>query len=163
MNIYFIETEHGERGFFEEALKGHTLRFVACLDEVNADAEVLSIFIHSRIERRFLDQHPNMTLITTHSTGYDHIDLAGCARRRITVYFVSSYGDNMVAEHTFALILALGRRTREAREACKQGTNAFLAGKPVNVLQQFVESRTTSVSSTTGEDQAADGMVLSQK
>ena len=65
MNIYFIETEQDERGCFEEALTGHTLRFVSCLDEVDADAEILSIFVHSRIERRFLDQHPNITLITT--------------------------------------------------------------------------------------------------
>ena len=53
------------------------------------------------------------------------------------------YGDKTVAQHTFALILALAlsRRTREARETCRagrfsyEGTRGFdLNGKTLGVI-----------------------------
>jgi len=47
------------------------------------------------------------------STGYDHIDLEECRKRKIPVCNVPTYGENTVAEHTFALILALSRKIVE--------------------------------------------------
>ena len=52
--------------------------------------------------------------MATRSPGFDHIDVAECGRRGITVCNVPSYGENTVAEHTFALILALSRKVHEA-------------------------------------------------
>jgi D-lactate dehydrogenase len=126
-NIYFVETESREQRLFTEELKRHTVRFVSSLEAVGPDAEILSIFIHSRIARDFLAQHPAVRLIATRSSGYDHIDLAECRNRGVTVCSVSSYGDNSVAEHTLALMLALARRTREAREACRHRTFSYAA------------------------------------
>lgn len=39
------------------------------------------------------------------STGFDHIDLKECKKRKIIVCNIPHYGENTVAEHTFALIL----------------------------------------------------------
>lgn len=133
MNIYFVETESGENGLFEEALRGHALRFVSCLDEVEADAEVLSIFIHSEIGGAFLDHHPRLKLVTIRSSGYDHVDLAESERRGITVCFTPGCSDETVAEHAFALILALSRRTGEVLEACKRGRFSYLATRGFDV------------------------------
>jgi D-lactate dehydrogenase len=123
--IYFVETESHEQPVFADALKGHAVRFVSSLRAVGPDAEILSIFLHSRITRAFLDQHPALRLIATRTSGYDHIDLAECGNRGITVCLVSNYGDNSVAEHTLALMLAVARRTREAREACRHRTFSY--------------------------------------
>ncbi len=67
------------------------------------DAEVLSVFIYSRIGQAELEHMPQLKLIATRSTGFDHVDLAVCRERNITVTNVPFYGENTVAEHTFGL------------------------------------------------------------
>lgn len=117
MKICFIETEPAEVARFKEELSGHDLIFADSLEEVGPETEVLSTFIYSRIDAAFLDAHPSLRCIATRSSGYDHIDLEECERRGVIVSFVRSYGENTVAEHTFALILSLSRRIRESLEA----------------------------------------------
>lgn len=63
-------------------------------------AEILSVFIESRVTEEALDRLPNLKLLVTRSTGFDHIDLDACAHRGITVANVPAYGENTVAEHT---------------------------------------------------------------
>ena len=79
-----------------------------------ADAEIVSPFIYSRLDAARLAKLSKLKLIATRSTGFDHIDMAECKRRGITVSNVPFYGENTVAEHTFALILALSRKVHEA-------------------------------------------------
>src|SRR5579875_1607932 len=102
MSIYFLDAEAGDAAFFEAALAGETLRFVKRLGEVEADAQVLSLFIHTHIDAQFLDAHPALRLIATRSTGSDHIDAAACRERGVLVATVPSYGEHTVAEHTWA-------------------------------------------------------------
>jgi len=139
--IYFVETESAEQEFYSERLEEHDLRFVSYLDDVAEDAEVLSIFINTRINADFLAAHPQLRLIATRSTAVDHLDLPACRERRIAVANVADYGFTTVAEHTFALILALSRRLREVMLAPKGGkfsyaaTRGFdLAGKTLGII-----------------------------
>ena len=117
MIIYFLETDEEDNRFFSEALGAHDVRTVDTLEEVAADAEIVSGFIYSRMNAQFVATHPNLRLVATRSTGYDHIDIEACQRGDVTVSIIPSYGDNTVAEHTFALILALSRRLRESMES----------------------------------------------
>lgn len=78
------------------------------------DVEILSPFIYSKLDEGRLARLPRLRLVATRSTGFDHIDVAECKRRGVTVCNVPSYGENTVAEHTFALILALSRKVHEA-------------------------------------------------
>ena len=57
---------------------------------------------------------PRLKMVATRSTGYDHIDLKAARRRGIAVANVPSYGENTVAEHTFALFLSLSRNVHKA-------------------------------------------------
>jgi D-lactate dehydrogenase len=139
--IYFVDTESAEEEFFTERLGAHDLRFVSQLEEVGEDVEVLSIFINSRITSAFLAAHPHLRFIATRSTALDHIDLPACRERKIAIANVSDYGFTTVAEHTFALILALSRRLREVMIAPKGGrfsyaaTRGFdLAGKTLGII-----------------------------
>lgn len=75
---------------------------------------IVSTFVHSVLRQPDLERFPALRLICTRSTGFDHIDLGETAHRGITVSNVPSYGENTVAEHTFALILALSRNLRKA-------------------------------------------------
>jgi D-lactate dehydrogenase len=82
---------------------------------------VLSVFVGSRVDGPLLDACPDLRLVATRSTGYDHVDLAACAARGVSVANVPTYGENTVAEHTFALILALSRNVHKAWVRTQRG------------------------------------------
>ena len=105
------------------------------------DVEVLMPFIHSAVGREQMEAMPNLRFIATRSTGYDHVDLDAAAEKNIAVSNVPAYGENTVAEHTFALILALSRKvhhawTRTQRgEYTMEGLRGFdLYGKTLGVV-----------------------------
>lgn len=106
-----------------------------------ANCEIISIFIYSKIDRAVLDALPNVKMIATRSTGFDHIDREECASRGIRVCNVPYYGENTVAEHTFALILALSRNVHKSyvrtlrNDFSIEGLKGFdLKGKTLGVL-----------------------------
>lgn len=90
------------------------------LGDARGAIRVLSPFITSVVNEDVMDQLPTLELIATRSTGFDHIDLEAAGRRGITVCNVPVYGDNTVAEHTFALILSLSRKLRETYERVRR-------------------------------------------
>lgn len=75
-----------------------------------SDAQIISIFVCSTVTASVLDQFPHVRLIVTRSTGFDHIDIAECQKRSITVLNLAQYATVAVAEFTIALMLALGRK-----------------------------------------------------
>jgi len=85
-----------------------------------AEVEVLSPFIGSRVGAAELERLPALRLVSTRSTGFDHVDLEAARQRGVTVCNVPVYGDNTVAEHTFALILSLSRKLRETYERVRR-------------------------------------------
>lgn len=72
--------------------------------------QILTVFIYHKLDSTLLEKMPNLRLICTRSTGFDHVDLDFCKARNIQVCNVPSYGENTVAEFTFALLLALVRK-----------------------------------------------------
>jgi D-lactate dehydrogenase len=111
--IYFVETESEERRYYGEQFPNDAVHFVGKGEEIESDAEAVSIFITTRVDRAFLERLPALRLITTRSRAVDHLDLTACQTRGVTVCHVADYSENTVAEHTFALMLALSRRLRE--------------------------------------------------
>ncbi|MGC9175451.1 MAG: 2-hydroxyacid dehydrogenase, partial [Thermoprotei archaeon] len=73
------------------------------------------------ITASLLHQLPKLKFICTRSTGYDHIDVDEAERRGITVSNVVGYGTLPVPEHTFALLLSLLRKVREADRRVREG------------------------------------------
>jgi D-lactate dehydrogenase len=78
-------------------------------DMVDPATEVLSTFIHTKITAAHMDRLPNLRLIATRSTGFDHIDVAAATARKIAVCNVPAYGERTVAEYAMALLLAATR------------------------------------------------------
>lgn len=74
------------------------------------EAEILSIRAGSVASRKVIDSLPNLKMIATRTTGYDNIDVAYAKEKGIAAVNVPSYGEETVAEYTFALILTLSRR-----------------------------------------------------
>jgi D-lactate dehydrogenase len=111
----FFEVKDWEAKYLKERLPQHDCIFTT--DLLNSamlarlqDVEVISPFIRSQVSAEVVSALPKLRLVATRSTGFDHIDISACAARGIIVSNVPSYGENTVAEHTFALILALSRK-----------------------------------------------------
>ena len=146
MKIAFFELEKWEEGYLKKRLKKHKL-FLSN-GELNSrsakkirDYEVVVVFIYSDVTKKILDKLPKLKLISTMSTGFDHIDLAECAKRRIRVCNVPTYGENTVAEHTVGLILNLSRKIYDSIHRTKndnfslKGLMGFdLRGKTLGVI-----------------------------
>lgn len=123
--IAFFETEEWEKPYLKGKLKGNELYFFGdILNEKSASkaryADIISVFIYSKINRKVLGKLKKLQLIATRSTGFDHIDLKECKQRKIIVCNVPYYGENTVAEHTFALILNLTRKIHKAWERTRR-------------------------------------------
>lgn len=73
------------------------------------DADVI-IANKSPLREETLKDAPNVKLICEFATGYDNCDLAYCKSRGIKVTNVRDYCTGMVAQHTFALALALSEK-----------------------------------------------------
>jgi D-lactate dehydrogenase len=122
---FFEMTPADEEFIFRQIDKADTFCTAEIFDPARlADrsrCEILSVFVNSRLGENELSVLPALKLIATRSTGYDHIDTKYCSKRGITVSNVPVYGDNTVAEHTFALILALSRKVIQSHERARTG------------------------------------------
>jgi D-lactate dehydrogenase len=92
-----------EQEYYEDILSNSIL-------DAKQDTTHLVVFVYSKVTAEVLEKLPKLQAIFTMSTGYDHIDLEACKARGIIVHSVPFYGDHTVAEHTFALMLALSRK-----------------------------------------------------
>ncbi|MGV8172300.1 MAG: hydroxyacid dehydrogenase [Candidatus Woesearchaeota archaeon] len=126
----FFGLEEWEQERIKKNLKGYDIKFFdksLSFENVGKikDVQVIGIFIYSKITSEILDKLPKLKIIVTLSTGYDHINLDECKKRNISVCNVPFYGENTVAEHTFALILALSRKVFESIERTKKGRFSY--------------------------------------
>jgi glycerate dehydrogenase len=74
-----------------------------------ADAEVI-VTNKVKLNGAILTALPGLRLIAVAATGVDHVDLAAAKQQGIAVCNVSGYAAHTVAEHVFALLLALRRQ-----------------------------------------------------
>lgn len=126
MKIAFFEVEEWEEAPLKKDFAEHELLFFpehltdADIEKIH-DVDVLCVFIYSEVTAEVLKKLPNLKLVTTRSTGFDHIDLKYCKEKNIVVCNVPTYGSNTVAEHTFMLLLALSRKLVPSIERTRRG------------------------------------------
>jgi D-lactate dehydrogenase len=125
MRIAFFEVEGWEEPLARASFPNAELSFFKeKVDELTPppanEFEIVSVFVNSHLAPAVLAQFPKLKFITTRSTGFDHIDIAECARRGIGVAYVPGYGDNTVAEFAFGLILNLTRKMYRAIDQIKE-------------------------------------------
>ncbi|WP_457635678.1 NAD(P)-dependent oxidoreductase [Persephonella sp.] len=130
MKIYFFGIEdwerlHIERKIREKGINGEIHFYKEPLDLTTVDkaedADIVSVFIYSKLNKQVIDKMPSLKLIVTRSSGYDHIDVDYAKEKGIKVAHVPGYGNNTVAEYTFALILALARKFKPMIENITRG------------------------------------------
>lgn len=149
MLISFFETTEYEKTEYVKALGNipnvqlqffsDVIQNVEEKDYIQSD--ILSVFVYSKIDKQLIDMCCNLRLISTRSTGMDHIDTSYAKDKNIQVLNVPLYGENTVAEHTFALILTLSRKIQESLLKTKKGNFSTtdlmgfdLKGKTIGIL-----------------------------
>lgn len=132
VKILVFDYRETEKKFFEENKFDNFnikfFEFTLCEENLNKipkedieDAFVISVFIESSVTPKVVSAFKNLRIISTRSTGYDHICRLECERRNIIVINVQNYGEIPVAEFTFALILALTRNLIRANSETING------------------------------------------
>ncbi|MFP4402072.1 MAG: NAD(P)-dependent oxidoreductase [Candidatus Nanoarchaeia archaeon] len=149
MNIIFFEIkEEYEQHIISNAFDQATLysgTIQEYIEEYSIEKlkefEIVSVFIYSQLNLELLEQLPNIKLVSTRSTGKNHIDTQFCEKNNIEVVNVTKYGENTVAEFAFALLLTISRKIIPSISQVKQGNFDFthlqgfdLCGKTVGII-----------------------------
>lgn len=145
-SVVFFDLRPWEQEYLQRKLPGYRAQFTADYAH-RADlkqyrsAEVVSTFTKSKLGSEVLAKFPKLKMVATRTTGFDHIDLAYCAKRKVIVSNVPSYGENTVAEQAFALLMHLTRKVADAQRRVKAGDWSFdglqgidLKGKTMGVI-----------------------------
>lgn len=120
VNMIVFEYKDTEKDFFKDKqFDDFNITFYSeCLNkefldnipqELKDDAYVISVFINSIVDEEVINSFKNLRIISTRSTGYDHIDLKASQHRNVTVLNVENYGETSVAQYTFGLMITLVR------------------------------------------------------
>lgn len=137
MKIIFFEVPKVEQSYFSGLMSDMEVSFFEeKLNEENIslakDADIVSVFVNSTVNKNVMYSLPNLKFIATRSTGFDHIDMEYANTKGIKVSNVPAYGSFTVAEFTFGLILSLSRKIYDAVYQLK-GKNDF----SINALKGF--------------------------
>ena len=83
------------------------------LKEVKQCDALLSL-LTEKIDREVLNANPKLKVVSNYAVGYDNIDVKAATAKGIIVCNTPGVLEDAVAEHTFALMLALSKRIVEA-------------------------------------------------
>lgn len=118
MKIVYFDVENYEidylreknEGIYEYFLESCSLNDLSPVKPEYCNADVISVFTSSRVNRTVLEQFPNLKLITLRSVGYNHVDTKYCKDHNIVVENSPNYGNITVAEFALALLLDVCRK-----------------------------------------------------
>lgn len=132
MKIVYVAPYPGESDIIKTALSSHEVVIIdtPLVDSVPLevrDAEVLSVFVDSKVTKEMIDTMPNLKTIALRSTGFDHVAVAHAESKGISVTYVPHYGSQTVAEHAFALLLTLSRQAYQMYELLRREGNLNVA------------------------------------
>jgi len=85
------------------------------------DVVGLLCLLTDKIDKEVLDAAPKLRAISSYSVGLDHIDLKETSRRGIIVSYTPGVLTEAVADHAWALMLAVARRVVEADRDVREG------------------------------------------
>ena len=107
------------------------------------DAELIVTSFFPTISARVIDAAPRLRAIVKYGVGVDNIDLDAATRRGVMVVNCPEYGSETVADHAFALLLALARKIVQINRATKESAWVWpapeycgvdLAGKTLGLI-----------------------------
>ncbi|WP_332910302.1 2-hydroxyacid dehydrogenase [Algoriphagus boritolerans] len=150
MRIAFFSAKSYDRDSFDLFLKGsghEIMYFEAKLDKhtvyLAEGYSAVCAFVNDQIDATILKKLDQLKikLIALRCAGYNQIDLETAASLGICVVRVPAYSPEAVAEHAFALILTLSRKTHKAYNRVRENnfsleglTGINIHGKTIGVI-----------------------------
>lgn len=108
------------------------------------DADAVLSVLTEKIDGEIMDAGlPNLKIITNMAVGFDNIDLEAAKQRNILVTNTPEVLTNTVAEHTFALMLAISHRIAEADRFSRAGK--YKAWGPELLLGNDLSGKTLGI------------------
>ncbi len=132
----FLEKSGHEITYFEAKLDKHTVYLAE-------GHEVVCSFVNDQIDSNILKKLSQLgiKLIALRCAGYNQVDLEAADNLGIKIVRVPAYSPEAVAEHAFALILTLSRKTHKAYNRVRENnfsieglTGINIHGKTVGVI-----------------------------
>jgi D-3-phosphoglycerate dehydrogenase / 2-oxoglutarate reductase len=105
-----------------------------------ADADALIVRSATKVTPELMDKAPRLRVVGRAGVGVDNIDLDGATKRGILVMSTPGGSSVSVAEHTFALLLALVRQVPKFDAAMREGrwekssSGAEVRGKTMGLI-----------------------------
>lgn len=147
--IIFFDVADYENVFLKEACEGKydyslvhaPINELYPVNDSEKDAEIISCFTTSRVNKEVIDKFPALKLIALRSVGFNHIDTDYCKEKGIAVVNTPNYGNMTVAEFAFALLLDVARKVTRSYNDLRQmivnpevtvGTELF--GKTIGII-----------------------------
>lgn len=107
--------------FFKESLNELTVSNLSEDDLENT--MIISVFSSSKIDDSVVSKFKNLRIISTRSTGHDHIDINCCIQKNIALINVDSYGTKAVAQYVLGMMIQL---VRKICLSCKSNGNPLI-------------------------------------
>ena len=150
MKVACFSTKSYDRQSFDHALpdSGHSFSYFEAKLDVHTislaeDHQAICSFVNDHIDEAVMKKLDRLgiKLIALRCAGYNQIDLHAAAEHGIKVVRVPAYSPEAVAEHAFALILTLSRKTHKAYNRVRDNnfsieglTGVNIHGKVVGVI-----------------------------
>ena len=110
--------------------------------------KVVAIFTaHTRVDGPFLDQFPNVKVVSSRSVGFDHVDVRAAAERGVRVGHTPGVLNDATAEVAMSLVLMTARRLAEGERLCRRpdADHSELVSFSFLSLGQDVSGRTLGI------------------
>lgn len=149
MKIIYFDVESYEEEFLKNSNEGkytyflepNSLNNITEIKPEYLDADVISVFTTSRVNKAVLEQFKNLKLIALRSVGFNHIDTDYCKQNNIAVVNSPNYGNITVAEFALALLLDVCRKVTMSYSDYKDGKvipknlmGVELSGKTIGIV-----------------------------
>lgn len=105
--------------------------------------DALLCLLTEKIDQAVLGANPRLKVVSNYAVGYDNIDVKAATARGIPVTNTPGVLENAVAEHTFALMLALSKRIVEADSFTRAGK--YKRWEPMLLLGTELEGKTLGI------------------
>ena len=113
--------EHLETMFEVESNPQDDLWSADTLRAKAADKDAIFVVTSDKVDEALLQACPRLRMVATGSVGYNHIDLAACARQGVAVTNTPDVLTEATADMGFALLMATARRITESERWLRQG------------------------------------------
>lgn len=130
---------------------GHEVLVEESIDKINGSDALLTL-LTDRVDGDFMDAAgPQLKIISNYAVGFDNVDIKAATDRGIVVTNTPSDEVNeAVAEHTWALILALARRVVESDEFVRKegyfaNSGGYVGWKPDLFLGPSIVGKTLGI------------------